>query len=348
MMDPHFNQRQTNEDQNSAGPSDGSSDMTGNDNLPENPNRSEPDRGNQHVTNRQPQYSSGFTLIPPNESRRSRLQMMAQKEEQDFQRWKEAHRPAPVHLTPERLGGDVTLAKAREKQLAELRHSKLQKKLKKEDLDKRRRQEEEEELQKMKAIQREKAERLEERRRLEEQQRREQLRADHLRATESFLQSVERTASDLLATSSATHTSSWSDAEENKQSEKKEKSLKDVKQEHIRVNSAFLDKIERQSGGSEKVTKTEEVWEDERPYLACEDFGHQLSQTSGPHYLKPDPERSSSGGAEEADPQLDHDWALMKLVNRFPQCTMAFLEDILNQSSGDYQQAYTLLSSTLS
>lgn len=137
-------------------------------------------------------------MIPPNESRRSKLTMsrltpplsncptyitlifvhvlsqvtkvcvaaVAQKEEEALQRWKEENRPPPVHLNPERLGkpthlyyhkyptqitfndlcdviltllcsctcfifqgGNETLTAAREKQLTELRCSKLQKKV---------------------------------------------------------------------------------------------------------------------------------------------------------------------------------------------------------------------------
>lgn len=134
-------------------------------------------------------------MIPPNESRRSKLTMsrltpplsdcptyitlffvhvlsqvtkvcvaaVAQKEEEALQRWKEENRPPPVHLNPERLGkptrlyyrkyptqitnnlcdviltllctcficqgGNETLTAAREKQLTELRFSKLQKKV---------------------------------------------------------------------------------------------------------------------------------------------------------------------------------------------------------------------------
>lgn len=46
------------------------------------------------------------------------------------------------------------------------------------------------------------------------------------------------------------------------------------------------------------------------------------------------------------DPEVDYDWALMKLMNSFPDCARVFLEDILDQCNGDYEQAYTLLIST--
>uniref|UniRef100_A0A3Q3MV72 Golgi resident protein GCP60-like n=1 Tax=Labrus bergylta TaxID=56723 RepID=A0A3Q3MV72_9LABR len=151
-----------------------------------------PERGQQQPTNREPQHTGVFTVIPPNESQRRKTILISQKEEEDLKRWKEANRPSSVHTNPEKLGGHVTLAEAREKQSADLRSSKLRKKLMKAECDKKRRQEEEEELEKMKAVQREKAEQQEQRRRQEEQRRRELHRQDHLRATESLVQRFER------------------------------------------------------------------------------------------------------------------------------------------------------------
>ncbi|XP_041662699.1 epithelial-stromal interaction protein 1 isoform X2 [Cheilinus undulatus] len=162
MMDPSYNQRDLRRSQlknnnryiqerNSGAPE------YDEDGTPVNGNTAE--RGQEQQTARQPQHTDGFTMIPPNESRRSKLNMMAQKEEESFQRWKEANRPASVHINPEKLGGDMSFAEAREKQMAGLRGSKLQKKMKKEELDRRRRQEEEEALQRMKAVQREKLQR---------------------------------------------------------------------------------------------------------------------------------------------------------------------------------------------
>ena len=47
------------------------------------------------------------------------------------------------------------------------------------------------------------------------------------------------------------------------------------------------------------------------------------------------------------DSEPDYDWALMKLINHFPDCSRVFLEDILDQCNGDFEEAYTLLISTL-
>ncbi|XP_041807341.1 epithelial-stromal interaction protein 1 isoform X2 [Chelmon rostratus] len=283
-------------------------------------------------------------MIPPNESQRRKMKMMAQKEVEDLQRWREANRATSVHLTPERLGGNATLAEARQKQFTDLRCSKLQKKLRKEELDKRRRQEEEEELQKMKAERREMAERLEERRRQEEQRRGEQLKQDHLRRTESFMQKLERRAPGPLASGRATHTSSGRE---------ESKSLGEVQLEHKRMNSAFLDKLEGRSRRTEKETKEEGVQEAEHPCLASEDLKHKPFISPGQQFplthLARDtyPEQSCSGWTEEDDLEPDHDWALMKLTNSFPACSRGFLEDILYQCNSDFEKAYTLLICTL-
>ncbi|XP_073330372.1 epithelial-stromal interaction protein 1 [Pagrus major] len=353
-MDPYHNQRDARDQlssrrtpahlrQNPAGTPDTEP-------TAENPQTHEPDGPSPQATDRQPRYSDGFTMIAPNESRRSKMQMMSQKELEDLQRWKEANRAPSVHLNPERLGGSVTLEEARQKQLRDLRCSKLQKKLRKEELDRRRRQEEEEELQKMKNEKREMAERLEERRRQEEQRRREQLQQDHLRTTERFLHRFERRAPGPVASSSAAHTSSRSEAVASKQREES-KSVRDVQLEHKRVNSAFLDKLEGRGGGSEKEPKGEVMQEVEYP-CSTSDFRYQASNTSGQqhplNYLDTDPDQSCSGWKEEADTDPDYDWSLMKLINSFPDCSRVFLEDILDQCNGDYEQAYSLLISTLS
>ncbi|GLD56586.1 epithelial-stromal interaction protein 1 [Lates japonicus] len=348
-MDPYQSQRNHLNPRRNTHLRENTADMSENDQTADNnnPDRQAPDSGNLQATDRRPQYSGGYTVIPPNEARRNKMKTMAQKEEEEQRRWKETHRVTSVHENPERLGGTVTLAEARQKQFADLRCSKLQKKLKKEEMDRRRRQEEEAEQQKKRAEQREKAERLEERKRQEEQRRREQHRGDHLRVNESFLQSFERQAPGPLASSSATHTSSRSEAVERKQ-----RSEREVQLEHKRVNSVFLDKLENRGSGSEKAEKREGVQEAECPCLASEDLRHQPPTTTGQQlsfdHLKPDPDQSCSGWTEEADSEPDYDWALMKLMNSFPECSKVFLEDILIQCNTDYEQACTLLKSVLS
>ncbi|XP_061580352.1 epithelial-stromal interaction protein 1 [Cololabis saira] len=303
------------------------------------------DTRNQQEADRQPQYSGGFTVIPPNESLRSQIKTKAQKEEDEFQRWKEAHRTTSVHTNPEKLGGSVSLAEAREKQLRDLRCSKLQKKLRKEEQDKRRKEEEEEELQKMKTIQREKSERLEARKREDDARRKEHHREDHSRKTQSFLERIESRAA--RPSSNATPTSSRLEEVENKQ--RKSKSVEELELERKRVNAAFLDKLEGKNTWKEEETQKESTVEEEHPYLAPVDVGQQAATGQEPWtHLKPDSEQRFSGWTEEADPEPDRDWALMKLITNFPDCAKDFLEDILTQCNGDYEDAYTLLICTLS
>lgn len=329
-MDPDGNQRDT---RNYKGSASGTS---GGYQTSREPGGNAADGENSQATSGQPQYLGAFTMIPPKEARHNKLKMMAQEEEEGLQRWKEANRAQTVQLNPEKLGGNATLAGAREKQFRDLRSSKLQKKLRQDELDKRRRQEEEEENQKKKDQQREKAERLEEKKRQEERRRREQFGQDHVRKTDAFLQKFEWTTPGPLASSRVTH--ARLEPGESKHGEEW-KSSREL--EHRRVNSTFLDNLEARVRGSEKETNEQGI--QERPPMAPEDFRHRMSNPSGqqpplPH-LETDPEQSYY--REEAEP--DDDWALMKLMNSFPEYNRAFLEDILEQCNSDYQQAYTLL-----
>ncbi|XP_054643492.1 epithelial-stromal interaction protein 1 isoform X2 [Dunckerocampus dactyliophorus] len=140
---------------------------------------------------RRTQSLGGVTMIPPNESRRNQARMMAQKEEEELQKWKESQRLTHVCTTPERLGGDATLAQVRERQYKDLRCSKVQKKLKQEILAQKKRQEEDDEFQRKKDEQRKKAERHEERKQVVERSRQERLRQDNIRVTSIFLDKLD-------------------------------------------------------------------------------------------------------------------------------------------------------------
>ncbi|KAJ8349989.1 hypothetical protein SKAU_G00251190 [Synaphobranchus kaupii] len=323
-----------------------------------------PDKQNtqSEQNDRQPQYTGAYTMIPPIEARRSKLQRMAQKEEQDLQRWKEENRPGPIDLAPSQLGGRSSLEEARQKQFLQLRQSKLQKKLKQEDMERAKREAEEEQNQLKKAVQREKANKLEENTKQEELQRRYQYEQDHRARTEQFLQRVEKSNSAPTATSSSPSTSSWtrgreyretqreeenmllmqkkeeqrrqSELQEEKQKELEEESQRKIVMEHRRVNSAFLDKI----GG-----RASSAWEAEPAPATPEDNNEQQA-------LEPQVPDSSPGatltpvladGTEEDG--NDPDWAVMKLINNFPFYERDFLEDIVDQCNGNYQQAYSLL-----
>lgn len=156
---------------------------------PEIPNSTAPDR------QQQPQHLNGLSVITPNQSKRNNLITMAQKEEEEFQKYRESQRSVPVHINPERLGGRGTLQEAREKQFTNQRCSKMQKKLKRDEEEKRRKELEQMELQKKKDIQREKANRLEQKRQQEDIRRRDRFQSDRTRKTDRLLQQYETTAS---------------------------------------------------------------------------------------------------------------------------------------------------------
>uniref|UniRef100_A0A3B3YJ02 CUE domain-containing protein n=1 Tax=Poecilia mexicana TaxID=48701 RepID=A0A3B3YJ02_9TELE len=273
--------------------------------------------GRQPAEDRQPQYSGAFTVIPPNQTRRSKNKEMAQREMEELQRYREAHRPGPLHLAPERLGGgDVTIAEARQRQFTNQRGSSLQKK----------------------------AERLELKRRQEDQRRRELFHSDQTRKNDSFLQNLQRAAA---PSGGAAHTSTTNKVSD-QETEKLTRSTEELQLEHRRVNQAFLDKLECNARGTEVEASSCSSREEERPRLTPDD--HRRHAAAGRVALthpEPGPERRCSDWTEETDPQADRDWNLMKLVNIFPDCSRDFVQDILTQCNGDYEQACALLVSTL-
>ncbi|NXL41545.1 ESIP1 protein, partial [Podilymbus podiceps] len=112
---------------------------------------------------------------------------VAKKELDDLERWKEEHRPGPIKLVPQRLGGKETEAQARQKQQMMLMQSKYQQKNKREEYVKAKKAAEEAEILKKKAIQREKAERLEVKKRQQEIRRREMFLEDQYYKTNELL-----------------------------------------------------------------------------------------------------------------------------------------------------------------
>ncbi|KAI4796925.1 hypothetical protein KUCAC02_026662 [Chaenocephalus aceratus] len=261
-MDPYQNQRDDRNQQNPGRTTTPGTPVTsGGDQTPVDPGREDPEARNTPANNREPQYSVGFTMIPPNESRRSKTQMMAQKELEELQKWREENKPKPVQPVSEKLGGNATLAAVREKQHLELHHAKLQKKLKQQEADKKKRQEEDEENQRMKDKQRERAELLEERRSQEDQRRRDQHRPDHIRKTERFLQRFDRSVPSSLVSGDAAHTPSQSEAASG--------SVRDVQRDHRRVNTAFLDTLEGRGKETKEETKS--------PFSASEDLTYPFT-----------------------------------------------------------------------
>ncbi|KAJ8013014.1 hypothetical protein DPEC_G00048900 [Dallia pectoralis] len=314
----------------------------------------------------QPQYSDGFSMITPIESRRIKLQSMAQKEEEDFLRWKEENRPGPIQLAPSKIGGAVSLAEVRQRQQVELRQSKIQKQLRKQEMDRQQRQAEEEECERMKAKQREKAVRLAERKAQEERQRREVLQQDHLRRTEQFLQNVKRSETAPVALNLPVHTSPWARAQEYREGRREEENTElQMKKEKQRMMSEALEekKIDQEEEMKREMRRGREAFlnrlqdvraggvveqrEEQHPLLDVEENSRDWqthSQSSRPQDTTPPetiPAQSTSELGEETG--SDFEWVVMKLQNMFSWYERPFLEDIVNQCDGDYQKAYDLM-----
>lgn len=313
-MDRYQNQRSqlnnnmTNSQDSSTPPSDSPS---------ENPNRSASERQNQ------PQYSNGFTMIAPNQSRRNNLVMGANKEEEAYRIYKETHRAGPVHMNPERLGGEgVTLAQARQKQFIKQPNFELQKKLKREEQKKIRKEEEEAELQQKKDMARQKTERLEQRRRQEEEQRKDELYSDHIRVNNNFLQHFETIKSQSAPAPVNQHVHNTSNVV------KVKKNPEELQQEHERVNSAFLDRLERQSRTVDCASSS------------SSEILQAASEKQSSSHLHSHPVPMSGDAGSKPDLKLP----LMTLMSNFPELNRDIVEDILNECNGNYQQAYDLLS----
>nr|XP_034354109.1 epithelial-stromal interaction protein 1 isoform X2 [Arvicanthis niloticus] len=131
--------------------------------------------------------ASTYTLIVPNESRRQKIQRIAEQELADLERWKQQNRAKPVHMVPQRLGGSQSEAEVRQKQQLQQMRSKYQQKLKRDESIRVRKEAEEAELQKMKAIQREKSNKLEKKKQLQEDVRRATFQEHHQSKTAEFL-----------------------------------------------------------------------------------------------------------------------------------------------------------------
>lgn len=228
--------------------------------------------------------TGAYTLIAPNENRRKQIQMIAEKELENLEKWKEQHRVKPVNLAPTRLGGSQSEAEVRQKQQLQLKQSKYQQKLKREESVRIKKEAEEVEIQKMKAIQREKSKKLEEKKRLQENIRREAFREHQQYKTAEFLNRLEtelpnrstyQTACQNLQSSAWARRQAYKDSikeEENKKLQKmkeeqhqkseflefkrqqqEEERIRTQQDEHRRVNNAFLDRLQGRSqpGGLE-------------------------------------------------------------------------------------------------
>ncbi|XP_035570566.1 epithelial-stromal interaction protein 1-like isoform X5 [Canis lupus familiaris] len=238
-------------------------------------------RGGQPRARRPP---GAYTMIAPNENRRSQIQRIAEQELKNLEKWKEQHRAKPVNLVPRRLGGSQSQAEVRQKQQLQLMQSKYQQKLKREESVRIKKEAEEAQIQKMKAIQREKSNKLEEKKRFQENLRREAFREHHQYKTAEFLSRLDTELPDRSTRPIAfpdPQSSTWARSRAYKDSLKEEenKKLQKMKEEqhqkrellefnqqqqeeartkihqaeHRRVNNVFLDRLQGKSqpGGLE-------------------------------------------------------------------------------------------------
>ncbi|XP_075419146.1 epithelial-stromal interaction protein 1 isoform X2 [Tenrec ecaudatus] len=204
-----------------------------------------------------PQHTGAYTLITPNETRRSKLQRIAETELKDLETWKEQNRAKPVSLVPTRLGGSQSEAEVRQKQQLQLLQSKYQQKLKREESVRLRKAAEEADIQKMKAIQREKSNKLEERKSLQEKLRRDAFREHHQHKTAEFLSQLDTEFPNRSACPTSPRDpqpSTWSELLDFKRQQEEEERAQSQHTEHRRVNNAFLDRLQGASrpGGLEQ------------------------------------------------------------------------------------------------
>uniref|UniRef100_A0A8C3GUH5 Epithelial stromal interaction 1 n=1 Tax=Corvus moneduloides TaxID=1196302 RepID=A0A8C3GUH5_CORMO len=211
---------------------------------------SEEKQRDQASAHQQEQCVGPYVLVTPNETRRKQLQQIAKKELNDLEQWKKEHRPGPITLSPQRLGGNESEAKVRQNQQMILMQSKYQKK----------------------------AERLEAKKRQEEMQRRKMFLEDQKYKTNELLSRLDMglPKSDSCQTASpGPESTAWKRShaykqalredenrrlEEMKQEQQRKAELMDFKQkqeeeirtrahqkEQRRVNNAFLDRLQNKT-----------------------------------------------------------------------------------------------------
>ncbi|XP_072440885.1 epithelial-stromal interaction protein 1 isoform X1 [Chiloscyllium punctatum] len=325
----------------------------------------------------QAQHREGYSVVTPIESRRSRLQMMANKELEDLRKWKEANRLGPINLTPMQLGGSTSEAEARQRQQLHLRESRFQKRSQKEDYNRKRKEAEELEYRKKKEIQREKANKLLEKQRQQEAQRKAQLQAEHQQANQQFLHRIEANTSyrhSTLHPNSTVPTTPWSKSrgyretqreaelqrlQEHKDEQRRKSELAAeeasrleserqhrLQEEHRKKNQAFLDNLERSRKSLENLSSSLAPLSDEESFesqaMQCVP---SVSPLVGLRETRQDNSNTAVENAACRDSPEDtvFDWNLMKLQSCFPDCEPSVLEDLLLQCDSDYEKVIQLL-----
>ncbi|XP_053311445.1 epithelial-stromal interaction protein 1 [Spea bombifrons] len=223
---------------------------------------------------REPQHMGSYILIPPNESRREELQRVARQEVENWDNWKEAQRLGPINLIPSQVGGYIPEAEARQRQQLVQSQSKYQKMLQREERKRKEKEREDADIQQMKDIQRQKAEKLEQKKRDEYMARQLQWQEDMCLRNNAFLNRISQPVDNYQTDNSVgDKQNAWARRETYKQQQKQdeERRLQEMKAEQRRksefqeskqrqeeeermashrdhqrrVNSAFLDRLER-------------------------------------------------------------------------------------------------------
>uniref|UniRef100_A0A8C5Q0T5 Epithelial stromal interaction 1 n=1 Tax=Leptobrachium leishanense TaxID=445787 RepID=A0A8C5Q0T5_9ANUR len=233
---------------------------------------------------REPQYMGAYTLIPPNESRRNAIQRTANQGLEAWDRFKEAQRPGPINLTPEKVGGYVPETEVRQKQQQMQAQAKYQKMLQREEHKKKEKAKEDAKIQRMKDIQRQKAENLKEKQKQQEQTRQIQWQDDRYLRNNAFLDHVSQQYDSYpVYDEHEAHSSVWARRESYRQQQKQEEEMKlqamkaeqrqksemlefeqrqkeeNARQRHHenhkRVNNAFLDRLEQRNTANTSQNK---------------------------------------------------------------------------------------------
>ncbi|XP_059823797.1 epithelial-stromal interaction protein 1 isoform X2 [Hypanus sabinus] len=321
-------------------------------------------------------YQGGYSVMAPNQSKRSQIQQMANKELEELRQWKEAHKPGPINMTPTQLGGLTSEHEVRRKQQINLLGSKIQQRAKKEEYDRKRREAEELQYQKVKEVQREKANKLAERRRREDAQRKAQLQAQHYQANQEFLNRIganRSSSQQSLRPSSAVSTTSWAkthtykehqkQAEDQKlqemkneqrrkseylaerESEEEAEQLKRLHEDRRRKNNAFLDNLERRGQSSQNsnlmslhVPDEQTFGQDTKEYVTASKYYGDVQEEENLCDTLAESEISRSS-PEDTKP----DWDLMKLSSFFPDYELTILEEFLQQCDGEFARVIELL-----
>ncbi|KAJ6661687.1 hypothetical protein lerEdw1_013209 [Lerista edwardsae] len=219
----------------------------------------------------QEQRPDAYTVIPPDPTRRNQLQRIAKKELEELERWKEQHRPGPIYLTPQKLGGRALEFEVRQKQQLEHMQSKYRQKLKMEEYEKIKRQAEEADLLKKKAIQREKANKLEEKHRQEEFLRKQRLDEDNYLKTTELLDRLDLCSP--KATSCQTRqcgqeSTAWVRSNAYKQIQRQEENLKLQKmKEEQRKKAEWLEFKQQQDERARRKAHQNEQWRVNNAFL---------------------------------------------------------------------------------